>query len=149
MCFWIDILQWKKMKKIRIIFEIENWLLKSNFGTFDTFPLTQFSKFNIVFNSNFVPSTWKLHNPYCHGMSFWKLKFQYVYFLWFKHRIWLFFFYQHSCQLCISTVSFSQLLFWKELESRKNSVVIYIFLKKNSDIIFFDEKYKLLPSGKI
>ena len=37
----------KKMRKILMIFDIENWLWKSNFGSFDTSPLHQFSKFNI------------------------------------------------------------------------------------------------------
>jgi hypothetical protein len=27
------LLKWKKMRKIRMIFDIENWLWKSNFGT--------------------------------------------------------------------------------------------------------------------
>ena len=61
----------KKMRKIQIIFDIENWLWKSNFGqnfgTFDTSPLTQFSKFNNFLwecwflgknISNFVPPAW-------------------------------------------------------------------------------------------
>ena len=46
---------------------------------FDTSPLTQFSKFNnylwvcwfLCKNlPNFVPPTWKLHNPYCHNQHF-------------------------------------------------------------------------------
>ena len=67
----------KKMRKIWMIFGIENWLWKSNFGTFDTSPLTQFSKFNNFLRvcwflgknlSNFAPPVWKLHNPYCHNV---------------------------------------------------------------------------------
>ena len=54
--FWIDILQWKKkVRKIPMIFDIENWLWTSNFSTFDTSPLTQFSKFN-----NFLWVCWFL-----------------------------------------------------------------------------------------
>ena len=45
----------KKMRKILIIFDIEKWLWKSNFGTFDTSPLTQFSKFD-----NFLWVCWFL-----------------------------------------------------------------------------------------
>ena len=36
----------KKMRKILMIFDIENWLWNSNFGTFWHSPLVQFSKFN-------------------------------------------------------------------------------------------------------
>ena len=39
------ILQWKKMRMILMIFDTENWLWKSNFGSFDTSQLHQFSKF--------------------------------------------------------------------------------------------------------
>ena len=40
MCSWIDILQWKEIKrKIRMIFYIENSLWKSNFGTFWHLPI--------------------------------------------------------------------------------------------------------------
>ena len=65
----------KMFRKIRIIFDIVNWLWKSNFGTFDPSPLTQFSKFNNFLwvcwflgknHSNFVPPVWKLHYSYCH-----------------------------------------------------------------------------------
>ena len=35
----------KRLRKIAVIFDIENWLWKSNFGTFDTSLLHQFSKF--------------------------------------------------------------------------------------------------------
>ena len=35
----------KKFRKIPMIFDIENWLWKSNFGTFWHLPLLQFSKF--------------------------------------------------------------------------------------------------------
>ena len=70
------------MRNIRIIFDIENWLWKSNFGTFWHLPspLTQFSKSNNFLwvcwflgknLSNFVPSVWRLHNPYCHNACLW------------------------------------------------------------------------------
>ena len=68
----------QKLRKIRIIFDIENWLWKSNFGTIWHLPLTQFSKFNHFVwvcwflgknLSNFVPPVWKLHNPYCHNID--------------------------------------------------------------------------------
>ena len=64
----------KKIRKIPIIFDIENWLWKSNFGLFDSLPL-QFSKFGnyswfVAKNlSNFVSLSWKLHNRYCHDLS--------------------------------------------------------------------------------
>ena len=66
-----------KFKKILMIFYTENWLWKSNFGTFDTSPLHQFSKLNNFLwarwfqgkkFSNFVPPTWKLHYLYCHTL---------------------------------------------------------------------------------
>ena len=47
-----------------------------DFALFDTFPLTQFSKFdNFLWVRwflgknlpNFVPPVWKVHNPYCHS----------------------------------------------------------------------------------
>ena len=65
----------KKLRKILMIFKIENWLLKLDFGTFDTSSLHQFSKFNNFLwvrwflgknLSNFVSRTWKLGKPYCH-----------------------------------------------------------------------------------
>ena len=34
MCSWIGVLQWKKIEKDPDDFDIENWLWKSNFGTF-------------------------------------------------------------------------------------------------------------------
>ena len=68
----------KRLRKIRIIFDIENWLWKSNVDTiFYTSPLTQFSKFNNFLwvcwflsknLSNFLPPVWKLHYPYCHNL---------------------------------------------------------------------------------
>ena len=39
LCSYIDIFQWKKLRKIWMIFDIENWLWKSNFGTFESLPL--------------------------------------------------------------------------------------------------------------
>ena len=78
------------------IFDIENWLWKSNFGTFWHPPLHQFSKFNNFLwvgwflgkkLSNFVPPAWKLDNLYyniihlqflcfhkCECSLFWKLQ---------------------------------------------------------------------------
>ena len=78
-----DILQWKKIKKDSDNFwHRKNWLWQSNFGTFRHLPspLTQFSKSNnfrwvcwfLGKNlSNFVPSVWRLHNPYCHNACLW------------------------------------------------------------------------------
>ena len=37
MCSLIDILQWKKIRKIRIIFDIENDFESQNFAIFDNF----------------------------------------------------------------------------------------------------------------
>ena len=65
---WYSLMK-KKLRKILMIFDIENWL-------FDSSPLIQNSKFNnflwvclSLFKnlSNFVPSAWKLHKPYCHN----------------------------------------------------------------------------------
>ena len=56
-------------------FDTENWLCKSNCGTFDTFPQYQFSKFNAFLwvcwfldknLSNYVFPAWNLDNPYHH-----------------------------------------------------------------------------------
>ena len=74
----------KKMSKIWIIFDIENWLWKSNF---DTSPLHQFSKFNSFHwvcwflgknLSNFVSPAWKIDNPYYHTVKIirWVRKYQ-------------------------------------------------------------------------
>ena len=68
-----------ELRKIQIIFDIVNWLWKSNFGTF-----WQFSKFNNFrwvrwflgnFFSNFVPPAWKLNNLYCHNRHLDKVHF--------------------------------------------------------------------------
>ena len=59
----------------KLTLKVKFW---SNFGTFDTSPLTQFSKFNNFLwvcwfwdknLTNFVPPIWKLHNPCCHVWS--------------------------------------------------------------------------------
>ena len=64
----IDILNEKKLRKIWLIFHIENWLWEQILALFDTSPLTWFSKFNNFFLvckflgknlSNF-------ENSYCH-----------------------------------------------------------------------------------
>ena len=62
----------KKMRKILMIFDIENWFWKSNQTLFDTFRLHQ-SPSGLMFIwclgknlSNFVPPAWKLDNPYYH-----------------------------------------------------------------------------------
>ena len=53
-----------------------------DFALFDTFPLSQFSKFkNFLWVccflgknlSNFVTSIWKLHNPYWHNIALWTI----------------------------------------------------------------------------
>ena len=87
----------KKLRKIRIIFDIENWLWKSRGWVILHFlippPLTQFSKFNnflwvcwFLGNnlSNFVPPVWKLHNPYCHTED---IYFHFVDFMQYKPDI--------------------------------------------------------------
>ena len=64
-----------KIRKFRIIFDIENWLWKSNFGTFWHLPIRLISKIQsfhydwfLVRNlPNFVSLPWKLHNRYCHN----------------------------------------------------------------------------------
>ena len=57
------------------LFDVENWLWKSNFSIFDTSLLSQFAKFNdfiwlqLIFSqklSNFVSLPWKLHNRECY-----------------------------------------------------------------------------------
>ena len=66
----------KKIRKIQIIFDVENDFESQIWALFDTSPLTQFSKFNNFLwvswflgknISNFVPLVWKLHNTYCHN----------------------------------------------------------------------------------
>ena len=73
----------KKMRNILFIFDKENWLRKSNFGTFWELPVnpklkTQNSKFNNFLLvcwffskilSYFVSLPWKLNNPYCHNVG--------------------------------------------------------------------------------
>ena len=59
-----------------MIFDIENWLWKSNFGTFWKLainPKLKIQQFSLGMNwflgknlSNFIPPAWKLDNPYCH-----------------------------------------------------------------------------------
>ena len=77
----------KKMRKIQMIFEIGNWLWKSNFGTFWQLAIIQISKFNNFLwvywflgknISNFVSPVWTLHNPYCHNVQlyFWHAFFR-------------------------------------------------------------------------
>ena len=44
MCSYIRILLTKKPSKIRMIFDVENWLWKSNFGTFWHLPITPLRK---------------------------------------------------------------------------------------------------------
>ena len=68
----------KKLRKIPMIFDVENWLWKSNFGTFWHVPTTPILKIQwfyltIAYSwfvgknlSNFLSPDLKLHNPYCH-----------------------------------------------------------------------------------
>ena len=67
----------KKLRNIRMIFDVENRLWSQILVKFWYSPLTQFSKFNNFLwvcwflgknISNFVPLIWKLHNPYCHNL---------------------------------------------------------------------------------
>ena len=71
---WYSLMK-KKLRKIRIIFDIENWLWKSNFLNFWHLPYTISQNSRITFDyswflaknlSNFVSLPWKLHNRYCH-----------------------------------------------------------------------------------
>ena len=51
MCSWIRILQWKKIRKIRMIFDIENWPWESNFCIFwqlFTTPILQICWFHLT-----------------------------------------------------------------------------------------------------
>ena len=69
----------KKISKIWMIFDIDNWLWKSDFGTFWHFPITpicknplilfDFSWFLAKNLSDFVSLPWKLHNRYCHPIE--------------------------------------------------------------------------------
>ena len=69
----------KKIRKIWIIFNVENWLWKSDFGTFWHLPITPILKIQwfhlttVDFQpknlSNFVSLPWKLHNRYCHSVK--------------------------------------------------------------------------------
>ena len=61
----------KKLRKIWMIFDIENWLWNSNIGTFWQLVINpklkiQSFSLSILILSNFVSPIWKLHNPYCH-----------------------------------------------------------------------------------
>jgi hypothetical protein len=65
----------KKLRKIRMIFDIKIDFESQILALFDSSPLIQNSKFNNFFwvcwflgkhLSNFVSSVWKLHNQYCH-----------------------------------------------------------------------------------
>ena len=67
---------WKKMRKIPMIFDIEINFESQILAFFDTSPLHLFSKFNNILwvcwflgknISNFVHPAWKLVNLYCHG----------------------------------------------------------------------------------
>ena len=67
-----------KLRKIRMIFYIENWHWKSNFGTFwhlPTIPILKTQKFHLVCSfldkilSNFVPPDLKLYNRYYHNVK--------------------------------------------------------------------------------
>ena len=67
--------KWEKLRKIPMIFDLENWLWKSNFGTFWHLPINpilkiqQFPLSMLILRqtlSNFVPPVWKLDNPYYH-----------------------------------------------------------------------------------
>ena len=51
----------KKLRKLRMIFDIENWLWKSNFGTLWHLPVSPINKIQKF------PPAWKLDNPYCHS----------------------------------------------------------------------------------
>ena len=82
----------RKLRKVSMIFDIENWLWKSNFGTFS--PLYQFSKFKYFLwvcwfsgkNAfNFVSPLWKLDNMYCHIVD--KVSFLREYVVWFYPNI--------------------------------------------------------------
>ena len=71
----------KKLRTVPMIFDIENWLWKSNFGTFwqlanNFLWVCWFLGKNL---SNFVSPVWKLHNPYCHrsGDAIDAIRFQY------------------------------------------------------------------------
>ena len=62
-----------------MIFDIENWLWKSNFGTFWHLPTTpilkiQYFPLGMLILSIFVPPTWKLNNPYYHKSTHQKEK---------------------------------------------------------------------------
>ena len=43
---FVHILWWKKIRKIRMLFDVENWLWKSDFGTFWHLLITPITKFN-------------------------------------------------------------------------------------------------------
>ena len=60
----------KKLRTIRMIFDIENWLWKSNCGTFWQLAINPKLKFWFLGKnlSDFVSPVWKLHNRYCHSM---------------------------------------------------------------------------------
>ena len=95
--------QWKKMRKISITFNEENWLWKSNLGTFWHLPTELILNIhNILWEcwflgknlSNFVPPAWNLDNPYTILLSLGTLIFQ-----------WLCFSRTHSCGMNQSDLS--------------------------------------------
>jgi CDP-diglyceride synthetase len=74
---WIVIIQWKDKitkRQIHMLFYIENWFWKSDFGPFWKFS-NLFEKNTIIFFefvknlSNFVSLLWKLETPYCYKLS--------------------------------------------------------------------------------
>ena len=81
------LLNWYSSMKKKIEKDSDNfWYRKltlkvkrlGDFALFDTFPLTQFSKFKNflwvcwfldIFFPDFVPSPWKIHKPYCYNVK--------------------------------------------------------------------------------
>ena len=74
-------LQWKIMRNIQIIFDIENWLWKSNLAQILVLlrpsrkTNSQYSIISFEYVDSYAkiflllyPPTWKLHNSYCHSM---------------------------------------------------------------------------------
>ena len=78
----------KKIRKIRKNFDIENWLWKSNIGTFCSSPLLQFSTFcnfilkNIYFEIAKSPPI--ICPMYCQSNNWWRFRK----ILWASQNVW-------------------------------------------------------------
>ena len=144
------------MRKILVIFVIQNWLWKSNMGTFWHLPIHQFSKFNNFLwvywllgknLSNLIPPVWKPNNPYYHTMdeNLFDIYIKYIYdvlrltLLWLggfgsleapirEFSLWRSDFWRHY-------YIFSELLIYTGLKNHLQIIPTRIWLRKGIDLI--------------